>query len=81
MGAAAPIELLITPDTVATVVLLPGLGAAERRRALQNELRRWHPDKFAAKWARRLDPAEAAVVLERATRVSQALTELMARDG
>ena len=35
---------LFTPDRVAEMVLLPGISSAERRRALQSEVRRWHPD-------------------------------------
>ncbi|EOD36300.1 hypothetical protein EMIHUDRAFT_226627 [Emiliania huxleyi CCMP1516] len=42
------------------------------------ELRRWHPDKFVARWGARLCPAEREAILARVTAVSQCLTQLMA---
>lgn len=71
----------ITADVVAEVVLPPGLSPALVKKTLQAELRRWHPDKFAAKWQGRLAAEEAGAVLERAKRVSQALNELMEKLG
>ena len=69
----------LSAAAVAKVVLLPNLSAAERKRALQLEIRRWHPDKFEARWASRLVRAEAQEVLRGAMRVSQALTELLSQ--
>ena len=41
------------------------------------ELRRWHPDKFTARWGGSLAPSDAAAVLDGVKRVSQALNELL----
>jgi hypothetical protein len=77
----APALPEITAEAVAEVVLPPGLSHAVAKKTLQAELRRWHPDKFAAKWRGRLAAEQAAAVLERAKRVSQALNELVERLG
>ena len=47
-----------------------------RRKLLQAEQRRWHPDKFVARWAGRLRGEEETAVLERVTRIAQCLNEL-----
>ena len=51
--------------------------AAARRRALQDELRRWHPDKFVARFGGALREAERDDILAGVKRVSQCLTELL----
>ena len=68
-----------TADTIADMVLLPGLDKSERRRSLQAEMRRWHPDKFVSRWLKRLVEADVPQVLERVKNIAQALNELMAR--
>ena len=52
-------------------------AAAARRRALQDELRRWHPDKFVARFGGALREAERDDILAGVKRVSQCLTELL----
>ena len=52
-------------------------AAARRRRALQDELRRWHPDKFVARFGGALREAERDDILAGVKRVSQCLTELL----
>ena len=58
-------------------VLTTDMDAVARRRALQTELRRWHPDKFVGRWGGRLLDAEREAVLQRVKQVSQCLTELL----
>eukprot|EP00965_Chrysotila_dentata_P002962 95878-Pleurochrysis_carterae.AAC.1 len=62
---------------VAPVVLPPNLDAGARRKLLQEELRRWHPDKFSARFAARLLEGDKEEVMGHVTRVSQCLNELM----
>lgn len=72
-------EAPFTPEEVAGYVLSEEIAdRAARRRALQAELRRWHPDKFTAKFGGRLVEAERGAVLEDVKAVSQCLNALMA---
>lgn len=68
---------------VASHVLTDDMDAVARRRALQAELRRWHPDKFVSRWGARLtaDDAERASILLHVKQVAQCLNELMAQGG
>ena len=49
--------------------------------ALQAELRRWHPDKWGARWGGRLAPAERDAALGAVTQVAACLTELLGRES
>ena len=51
-------------------------GKDERRKRLRLELMRWHPDKFEARFGRRLKAADRSRVLDRVKSVSQALNAL-----
>ena len=61
---------------IEVIILQPNTEAAQRRRVIQNELRRWHPDKFTAKWGKRLFASEAEAVLVGVKQVAQALNNL-----
>jgi len=76
-GPSAP----LSSAEVESHVLADDMDATARRRALQAELRRWHPDKFVARWGARLtvDDAERASILLHVKQVAQCLNELMAR--
>ena len=68
-----------TPEEVAAHVMDGGVtDALTRRRALQAELRRWHPDKFEARYGKRLEDSEREAVLLLVKSVSQCLNELYA---
>ena len=71
-ATAPPLEL--KRDELRRVVVPDG---AEVRRAVQEELRRWHPDKFIARFGGVLCASERDVVLDGVTRTSQLLTELL----
>lgn len=62
-------------------VVLPaggsGMDVVTRRKALQVEQRRWHPDKFTSRWGGRLMESTREAVLERVKQVSQALNALI----
>ena len=55
---------------------LDGQGPDARRRRIRAELMRWHPDKFAARLAQRLQPGAAQHVSERVKLTSQVLNSL-----
>ena len=76
-GAPPSAARPISAQEVAAIVLTRGMSAVERRKALQAEQRKWHPDKFEARWAAALRADERDEVLRTATQVSQALNELM----
>ena len=65
----AEVEEIVIPDDAQDV--------ARRKRALVGELRRWHPDKFTARWGQSLVPGQAAAVLDGVKQVSQSLNELL----
>ena len=56
----------------------PCSGNDERRKRLRLELMRWHPDKFEARFGRRLRAADRSRILDRVKSVSQALNALAA---
>ena len=69
---------------VAKVILPSGGGnidAAARRKILQAEQRRWHPDKFIARWGAQLESTGRNAVLDRVKSVSQALNALMSDES
>ena len=76
-GDASAADLAATD--VRRVVLPEGVerGTPAARRALQDELRRWHPDKFVARFGGALREAERDDILDGVKRVSQCLTELL----
>ncbi|KAL4441890.1 hypothetical protein ABPG77_003806 [Micractinium sp. CCAP 211/92] len=60
------------------VVLYGTSGLEEQRKRLRTELIRWHPDKFEARFGRRLVPADRDRVLARVVATSQALNAISA---
>ncbi|KAI8470734.1 MAG: hypothetical protein J3K34DRAFT_521153 [Monoraphidium minutum] len=52
-------------------------GAAELKKRLRSELMRWHPDKFGARIAPRVAPADAEAATAGVRAVAQQLTALM----
>jgi len=46
-----------------------------------DERRRWHPDKFVARYGGALRPTEREELLEGVTRISQCLTKLLQRES
>ena len=54
-------------------------GKEERRKRLRVELMRWHPDKFEARFGRRLAARDKERVLDRVKGMSQALNALGAK--
>ena len=66
---------------VRSVVVPPEVSGTAARKALQDELRRWHPDKFVARYGGALLPTERDEILEGVTRISQCLTELLQRES
>ena len=53
-------------------------GKEERRKRLRLELMRWHPDKFEARFGRRLKAGDRSRILDRVKGMSQALNALAA---
>jgi hypothetical protein len=66
---------------VRSVVVPPEVTGTAARKTLQDELRRWHPDKFVARYGGALLPTEREEILEGVTRISQCLTELLQRES
>lgn len=60
------------------VVVYGAVGPDEQRKRLRTELIRWHPDKFQARFGRRLAPADADRILARVVATSQVLNSLSA---
>ena len=80
---SAPTHLQFSPpltaDEVAVHVLSDDMADGHaRRRALQSELRRWHPDKFESRFGGRVVTSEREAILLLVKAVSQCLNELMA---
>lgn len=63
------------PRTYSSIFLC-STGKDERRKRLRVELMRWHPDKFEARFGRRLALAERQRILDRVKAQSQALNAL-----
>ncbi len=57
-------------------LLLAGVPPAARKAALREELMRWHPDKFGARFGARLAPGDAARVAARVNIMSQTVAAL-----
>ena len=81
LAADAPgrVTEVVSAATIEVVALAPGLDAPARRRAIQLELRRWHPDKFEGTWGTKLLAEERVQVLERVKQISQELNALLAQ--
>jgi hypothetical protein len=62
--------------TDAGPLLLAGVPPASRKAALREELIRWHPDKFGARFGARLAPGDAARVAARVNVMSQVVAQL-----
>ena len=75
-----PAAAVLTADEVAFHVFGDEmLEAQARRKALQSELRRWHPDKFEGRYGALIAEEAREAVLLRVKAVAQCLTELMGR--
>ena len=57
-------------------VMYGAITAEEQRRRSRAELMRWHPDKFVAKFGRRLDAQDSKDILEKVNMISQLLNTL-----
>ena len=57
-------------------LLLAGVAPARQRKALREELMRWHPDKFGARFGARLLPEQRDRVQARVNAMSQAVATL-----
>ena len=57
-------------------LLLAGVAPAKQRKALRDELLRWHPDKFEARFGPRLLPEQRQRVQARVNAMSQAVATL-----
>lgn len=64
-------------DDGAQALILHGVSsAAERKKRLRQELMRWHPDKFVAKFGSSLISGDQDRITEGVKRVSQLLNSL-----
>lgn len=61
-----------------TFVLYGAITAEEQRRRSRAELMRWHPDKFVARFGRRLDVKDRHSILDKVKAVSQLLNTINA---
>ncbi len=59
---------------IRNVVLYGTQGEGEKKKRLRLELVRWHPDKFTAKFGKRLAPKDHDRILQRVNATSQQLT-------
>ena len=57
-------------------VMYGAITAEERRRRSRAELMRWHPDKFLAKFGRRLDAKDKHAILAKVNAISQLLNTI-----
>jgi NF-kappa-B inhibitor-like protein 1 len=57
-------------------MLLAGVAGGARKQALREELMRWHPDKFGARYGARLAPAERERIHARVNVMSQTVATL-----
>lgn len=57
-------------------LLLAGVAPPKQRKALREELMRWHPDKFGARFGARLLPEQRDRVQARVNAMSQAVATL-----
>uniref|UniRef100_A0A7S0JCT6 NF-kappa-B inhibitor-like protein 1 n=1 Tax=Calcidiscus leptoporus TaxID=127549 RepID=A0A7S0JCT6_9EUKA len=70
----------MTAAKVADTILPPSVEASDLRKLLTEEQRRWHPDKFTAKWSARLRDEQREEVLANVTHVSQCINELLRQE-
>lgn len=77
-GGAGPLRLILD-DLRQLIVPADAAGSAAARRSVQDELRRWHPDKFVARFGGVLLASEKDAVLEGVNLTSQCLTELLSQ--
>jgi len=70
-----------TKDQLGKVLFHSIQEADTRRKVLRRELVRWHPDKFVAKFGRRLEEDDRERILQRVTKMIQTLTALHAEVG
>ncbi len=68
-----PFTARTTPDDVIDALLEGKEGEAELKGAVREELRRWHPDKFAQKYGARFAEGEKDTIMAVVTHVSQSL--------
>lgn len=59
-------------------VMYGAITAEEQRRRSRAELMRWHPDKFVAKFGRRLDAKDKHSILAKVNAISQLLNTINA---
>ena len=57
-------------------LLLAGVAPPRQRTALREELMRWHPDKFGARFGARLLPEQRARIQARVNAMSQAVATI-----
>ncbi len=69
-------DLSEDPERLSAFILYGAVEATERKKRLRLELMRWHPDKFTAKFGRRLAEADKVTILERVKAISQLLNNL-----
>lgn len=80
-GPLAPLKLSDVPfprgrtAAESVDVLLAGVPAAEERAVLRQEMMRWHPDKFQAKFRSRVREEDREAVEERVNALQQAVAE------
>ena len=63
-------------NEIRAFVLYGAASAADEKKRLRLELMRWHPDKWVARFADRLVPADKERVLQQVNATSQKLTAL-----
>ena len=61
-----------------TFVLYGAITPEEQRKRSRAELMRWHPDKFVAKFGRRLDTKDRQSILEKVKAISPLLNTITA---
>ena len=61
---------------IEVIILQPNTEAAQRRRVIQIELRRWHPDKFTQSFGTRLASDSRDRTLAQVTVVAQSISRL-----
>ena len=74
--AELPFPTAAGQEAQAGPLLLAGVPPAKQRKALRDELLRWHPDKFEARFGARLLPEQRERVQARVNAMSQAVATL-----
>ena len=81
-ASADPIRFEAVPwlvedtENAQAIILYGTSNPAEERKRLRLELMRWHPDKFIARFGKRVVAHDMERILERVKRVSQMLNSL-----